>query len=108
MILYDILCLMVSLLWPFGLCFAATMATTASSDITKVIYNTEWYNFPHELRKYLPLMMARSQLQISFIGFGIVGCNLPNFVKVKTSLLLQKFIYSNQIDIVLVQLFLYV
>lgn len=82
MIIFDILCVIVSLMWPFGLCYAATMTTTSSLQMAEIIYNANWYNFPHELRKYLPLMIARSQLEISFYGFGIVVCNLKNFVKV--------------------------
>lgn len=83
LIFYDILCLIVSLLWPSGICIAATMATTASLSTAEVIYESDWYTFPMQLRKHLPFMMSRSQLEISFNGYGIIGCDLTKLVKVK-------------------------
>lgn len=82
MILYNMLCVSSSLTWPFGLCNAATKMTTSCAEMAETIYNTEWYNFPNELQKYLPLVMARSQQELEFKGFGVVMCDLNKFLRV--------------------------
>lgn len=82
MIAYDTLCMLCSFMWPFGLCYAATMLNTASSSTTDILYGSNWYEFPQQLRSYVPMMLARSQTKIIFTGFGIVGCNLNKFLKV--------------------------
>lgn len=83
LIMYDMMCLFVSLMWPFGLCYASTLVSTASLQISQNIYNMMWYNFPKELRQCLPLMIIRSQHEILFNGFDIVACTLANFLKVE-------------------------
>lgn len=45
-------------------------------------YDSNWYDFPLELRKYIFLMIVRSQKPIDFTGFGIIHCSLENFGKV--------------------------
>ena len=45
-------------------------------------FDSNWYDYPPELRKYIILAIVRSQEPVGFTGFGIFGCNLEVFAKV--------------------------
>lgn len=83
LILYDILCVIVSLTWPFIMCYSATQATYAMSHIADVVYNdSNWPDLPLDVRGYITLLMARSQVTLYFTGFTIVRCTLETFMRV--------------------------
>lgn len=83
MIIYDFLCVIVSLAWPFGLCYGATLASDAGFSTGYMVYQSDWYNFSNDLIKYMQLIIAKSQREITFNGFKLVGCNMQKFVLVK-------------------------
>lgn len=88
LILYDILCVILSLFWPFIMCYSATRATYAMSHIADVVYNDlNWPDLPLDIRGYIKLIMARSQGTLYFTGFAIVRCTLETFLKVSIDFL---------------------
>lgn len=78
-ILYDTLCIVSSLAWPFLFCYFATFATGRISSIGNVVYSSNWYNFPPNTRKYVTLVIARSQQPLYFSGLGLIRCTLELF-----------------------------
>lgn len=58
------------------------MTTERIASISEVSYSAIWYDYPPILKKYLILMIARSQEDIFFSGFGFVYCTLEILLKV--------------------------
>lgn len=55
---------------------------TISISLTDIIYQTEWYRYPKSVRRFLILMMIRSQQPFYLNAYGIIKLNLENFVRV--------------------------
>lgn len=68
--------------WPFIMCYFANMATTRIADIGTTAYDSNWFDCSPELRKYIVLIIARSQESINFTGLGLIYCNMEVFGKV--------------------------
>lgn len=78
-IVYDILCFVTSLIWPYFFCYFATFASDRVSSIGNIAYTSNWYEYPQPLRRYIILIVALSQQPIHFSGLGIIRCTLETF-----------------------------
>lgn len=68
--------------WPSIYCGLATHVTGRISSIGDSTYNSNWYDYPPELRKFVNLIITRSQEPVYFTGFNLIGCTLEIFGKV--------------------------
>lgn len=82
----DIAATVSSFLFPSFFCYFGTSASEHVS-ISDVIYDSNWYDQPIEIQKYIGLMIARSQEEVNFSGIGLVTCSLEVFGKVNCVLL---------------------
>lgn len=80
--LLNIICMICSLAWSYLLCKFATLATEYIASLGDFAYNSNWYDYPPQLQKYMVLVIARSQEPIYFSGFSLVRCTLEVFGKV--------------------------
>lgn len=62
-----------------------------SASLANVIYCTNWYEMPIVEQKIIILMIARSQKEYRFQGYGLVYCSLGNFLAVCKRLLSIRF-----------------
>lgn len=67
----------------FYLCFSANFVSNAVESIGEIAYDGNWAEYPLICRKYVLLMILRSQRPVYFTGFKIVSCNLETFVRVR-------------------------
>lgn len=78
-------CILCALFWPAFLCYSATFATEQiNNKIADTLYESNWYDFPPELQKYVVLIIARTQDTVYFTGMNLIGCTLEIFGKVTT------------------------
>lgn len=77
-------CISIGTMWPFYLCQSGTAATFAIGEIGTTVNNSNWYDYPPKVRKYIILMIAQSQIPICFTGFKIMQCSLEVFMRVCT------------------------
>lgn len=70
------------LIIPFLLCHFGTFAIERIRSIDLIAYNTNWLDYPLDLRKYIILMNGQTRSQIRFNGFNLITCNLEIFAKV--------------------------
>lgn len=87
-ILYNVLCIVSSLMWPYIFGHFATRVTERILSIGDIAYDSNWYEYPGEFRKYIILIIARSHQEIYFTGFNLVVCTLEVFGKVLHSIYL--------------------
>lgn len=71
-----------AVVWPLIYCYFATFATSQIMSIDMAIYDSLWYNYSLDLRKYTILILARSQQPVFFTGFNLIRCNLESFALV--------------------------
>lgn len=83
---YSIFCFLVGVSWTLLLCYHATYASESTTDTGHHVYRSNWYLYPIFLRKYLLLLIAKTQQPMLFSGFQIVGCTLLTFTTVKLNL----------------------
>lgn len=72
-------CIISALLWPFLFCHFANSATDEIARLGFTAYNSNWYDWPNDIRKYIPLVIIRSREPVYFSGLGIVRCTLQVF-----------------------------
>lgn len=66
-------------------CHFGNKVTQNFLNITDDIYATSWYEFPLEMQKNFPMIIALSQKSIYLRGFGDSRCTLEVFMKVLNS-----------------------
>lgn len=81
-LIFDLATCLNGLFWPFLFCKSATMATHAISNVGNTVYNSSWYRYPPNKRRYLIPIMARSQKMVYLTGMGLVQCWLETYLKV--------------------------
>lgn len=86
-ILFDVSCALCATIWPAFICYFASHVTYRILTIDDMVYNSNWPVYPLELRKYVILIIARSQQPAYFNGLGIIRCTLEIFGKVSISLI---------------------
>lgn len=75
-------CLLCALIWPFLMCLFGTFATDRIESIGDIAYDSNWYEYPKEIRMHVMLIILRSQEPVYFMGFGVVRATLEVFGKV--------------------------
>ena len=83
MIAFNVCCAIVSLTWPFFFCYYATFTTNRVAALAQTAYNSNWFDWPPELQKYVILIIARSQEPVRLTGLGLIYCSLEVFAKVR-------------------------
>lgn len=84
-IIFDFLCIIGGLVWPYLFCYFATRTTNRVMTIGNSVYDLDWYEYPANLQKYIILIIARSQKDAHFSGFSMVHCTLVAFGQVRNS-----------------------
>lgn len=79
---FCIECVGIGLFWPYLLCDSATSATLTVAQLGGIAYSSEWYKYPPNVRKYVVLIIVRSQEPVYFTGLKIIPCTLEVFMKV--------------------------
>lgn len=77
--LFDMSCIISALLWPFLFCHFANSVTDEITRLGFTVYNSNWYDFPNDLQKYIPLVIIRSREPVYFTGLGLIRCTLKVF-----------------------------
>lgn len=75
------------LAWSFILCYSGTLSSDFVASIGDVAYNGNWMEYPIIYRKYILLMIIRSDCTPLFTGFKLFRCNLETFAKVRSFVL---------------------
>lgn len=86
LVIYGIMCLMCSLLWPYLFCHYGTIITNELSSIGDILYTSNWYNYSAVYRHHITLIIVCSQKPIAFTGLGLITCSLESFGKVSISI----------------------
>lgn len=81
-LLFDMSCLLCALFWPALICYYGTFATDRIETVADMGYDTNWYEYPDEVRKHIILIIARGQEHVYFMGYGVVRATLEVFGKV--------------------------
>lgn len=51
-------------------------------ELSVVIYQTKWYQYPRNVQRFLLFMMMRSQKPFYLSAYGFMELNLENYVRV--------------------------
>lgn len=81
-LIFDCLCIIGSLIWPYLFCYFATLTTNRIVAIGNAVYDSNWYNYKPMLQKCLILIISRTQKEVHFTGFTMVRCTLAVFGQV--------------------------
>lgn len=73
---FALTCINCGVMWTYILSYSATLASFAVAGIGNIVYNCSWYNYPLSVRKYMILLIARSQRQVYLTGFKLFPCSL--------------------------------
>lgn len=108
-ILFQIVCITASLMWPYLYCYYATFACDRVASIGDTVYNSNWYKQSVEMQRRNILIIAYSQQPVHFTGFNLFPCTLEIFghVSIKFIPLCDNFKYeaTNILFIIFLQLF---
>lgn len=72
-----------SLIWPYFFSYFASSTTHRMALIGDIIFDSNWFDFPPELQKYMILIIARSQYPSQFTGLGLYDCTLAELGNVR-------------------------
>lgn len=75
-------CLVMYMIVCYLYCDLSEKITENSFEISKIAYESIWYEFTPKHRKALVLIIMRSQKDFRLNGFGLVNCSLPRFLMV--------------------------
>lgn len=92
MIIYHIVAIITSIVWPYSFCSFAASATKRISNVSYTAYDRKCFDLPVKLQKYVILIIGRSKEAVQFTGFGLLDCTLEIFLKV--SILLSEVIFN--------------
>lgn len=101
---FGMACIADGFIWPFVLCRMATSATFHVAKIGEVAFNTNWYKYPPNLRKYLVLIMVRSRNPTYFTGLKLFPCTLEVFMRVIFPFL--RFLFGLTLEIIILNIIL--
>lgn len=59
-------------------------------NLSELIYQSDWYQYPRSVQRFVRLMIMRAQKQFYISAYGILSCHLENFAGVS-----QKFFKCN-------------
>lgn len=72
-----------SLIWPYLFSYFASSTTHRMTLIGNTVFDSNWFDYPSELQKYMILIIARSQYPSQFTGLGLYDCTLKEFGNVR-------------------------
>ena len=81
-VIFNVSCIVGSLVWPFLMSYFATMASNRIASISDTVYHLSWYDFQPKLQKCLILIIVRCQEPVYFNGLNLFDCTLEIFGKV--------------------------
>lgn len=84
-LLFNLSCIISALFWPAFYSYYASHTTDRIASIGNLVYESNWPEYPPELRKYAVLTIFRSQQPTNFTGLGVIHCTLEAFLKVSIS-----------------------
>lgn len=99
-------CLISACLWPLLFCIFANITTDRIASIGDSAFNANWIDFPPDLRKYIIMIIMRSNDKVYFTGLGIVRCTLAVFAEVIEAFILIFVVLCR--NILLMQLFYFI
>lgn len=70
------------LFWSFVFCYMATFSSNQVASISDIAYHVNWTEYPQIYRKYVLLIIFRSQSPGCFTGLKMFQCTLGTFVSV--------------------------
>lgn len=75
-------CVFMSAGWLFLFCSVGSYTTENFSLFADISYESLWYKFPKDLKKYLQLIIADAQQPRIFSGLGITSLDMMTFTQV--------------------------
>lgn len=75
----------------FFACDIGQRISNAFNEINDVIGKFDWYLFPNELQKLLPIIIHFAQLPVEMKFFGSIACNRDSLKKVRMLKILFRF-----------------
>lgn len=69
----------------FLFCDFGQQVTNQFSEIDDMIYFCDWYTFPEEVQRILPIVMATAEQSVFLEGFANLMCTREAFKKVELS-----------------------
>lgn len=69
-------------------CELGERVSSQFDELSDAIYQSEWYEFPMDVRRVLPILMMAAQKQVVPRGFGNLLCTREFFKKVTISFIL--------------------
>lgn len=81
----GVFCVSLALCSVFIYCHFATQISERLNAFGLIAFQSYWFKYPIELRKYLTLTIARSQMRFNFTGLNIFYCNTATFATVRTT-----------------------
>lgn len=79
MFLWHIISIACALIWPALFCYFASYTSENVKSMGRIAYDSNWYEYPPEIRKHLILIIARSQTTTIFNGLKLIGCSIEVF-----------------------------
>lgn len=70
----------------FFLFFFGEILHTNLIDLSEMVYQTEWYRYPVCIQRFVLIVIMRAQHSFHVSAYGVVRCNLENFVGVSKKL----------------------
>ncbi|XP_044261237.1 odorant receptor 85b-like [Tribolium madens] len=80
-------------------CYNCELISEASENVGKAVYDSLWYESESEIRRNLPLVIARAQKKVTFSGYGLVWINMTTFTQVfKATLSFTSYLNTVTVD----------
>lgn len=66
----------------FIVCNFGEILTNRFGEVDNTIYGCDWYEFPYEIQRVLPIIMMGAQQSVIIEGFANLTCSREAFKKV--------------------------
>lgn len=60
---------------------------TNLNNVSEMIYQTVWYRYPHRVQRFILIIMVRARRPFFISAYGVMHCNLENFLGVSSSVI---------------------
>lgn len=80
----SIVVIILGLLVLFALFYLGQKMHCDLLELSDMIYQSDWYRYPRSVRRFVLLMILRSQQPVYLSAYGIMRLNLVNFVNVNS------------------------
>lgn len=82
---FQLIYMACSMFWPFLHCYYASSITEQIGETALTAYASNWFDLHTNLRKFVVLMMIRSQQTLNFTGLDIIYCTMETLGQVLNS-----------------------